>query len=107
MSYDAQRQAIEERFHDNWTATPLSKVAWDNVAFAPPPNDEWVRLSIVGGDSNRMTIGSSLHRSVGIIYVSCFVPVAKGSARAFALADAAAAIFRDAEFNGILCRSPA
>jgi Bacteriophage related domain of unknown function len=104
MSYAAERQAIEQRFAAAWTATPI---AWDNVSFTPPTGP-WVRLHIVNGDAFQAAMGAPtvMVRHPGTVIVEVYVPPGTGTDTGRGLADQAAAIFRFATFDGIVCGTP-
>lgn len=106
MSNAAELLAIEDRFKNQWAAA--TPIAYENVAFVPPSNAAWVRLSVLQASSQQQTLGASnaLHRTVGVIIVSIFTPKNAGGKAAATLADNAAAIFRNKQFSGITCRSP-
>lgn len=106
MSYAAERAAIETRFSTLWAGTPIGDVVFDNLPYTPVQGTPYVRLSIKPGTSERITIGTREHRVVGLILVQIFVPTGSGTNAARVLADEAAEIFRDQEFDGVLCRSP-
>jgi len=98
------RAAIETRFSTNWTATDIS---WDNVDYDPKPETAFVRLMINETDSFQVSMSTTpCHRFTGIIHITIMVPVGTGTNTARGYADAAAAIFRNADFSGINCRSP-
>ena len=98
------RAAIEARFKTNWTATVIS---WDNVPYTPTPRTAFVRLIINDVDVYQASMGTTpCHRFIGIIHITIMVPVGTGTHVARGYADTAAAIFRNANFDGIQCRSP-
>jgi len=98
------RQAIESRFSTNWIATDVS---WDNVPYTPDANTAFVRLMINEVDSFQASIATvPCHRFIGIIHILIMVPVGTGTNTARGYADDAATIFRNANFDGIQCRSP-
>jgi len=102
MSFATARRDIEKRMFDNWATT---RIAVDNIDFEPPNNEAWVRLQIFENESQRMTIGNpGIHRTIGLIAISIFVPEGTGTQVARTYADTIAAIFRDVQFNGITCR---
>ena len=103
MSWAAELTAIEARFAAAWGAT--TRVAYGNVPFTPQTDESWVRLSVQSGDAERITIGQALHRHLGIIFIQIFTPVGRGEKPGRALADTASAVFRDAYFSTILCKS--
>jgi len=106
MSYSAQRQAIESRFQALFTGLPIGQVVFANVAYTPVQGTPYVRLTIKSGDSERLTIGAREHRNVGLIIAQVFTPIGTGSNGGLVFADEIAAIYRDQEFDGVLCRSP-
>lgn len=107
MGYEQQRIDIESRFNSAWGVT--TPIAWQNVGFTPPTSGSWVRLSILNGDSNQISVGSTagLYRNAGVISISVFTEANQGTKAGLTLADQAAAVFRGAFFgSGIKCRSP-
>jgi hypothetical protein len=91
--------AIDKFFTDGWAArTPI---AYSNgPAFEPPAGAAWVRLNTVPGQSIARSLGPSiLYRWPGVTYVQIFTPLMQGQGDGLALADAAAAIFREQTFT--------
>jgi len=107
MTAQADQIAIENRFGTLFTAV---QVKYANVdTFVPDDDETWCELFITIADSRRASIGDDdkLHRTTGVISVNVYVPKGTGTVNGKAIADTAAAIFRDAQFSGITCRSPA
>ena len=112
MSYQAELLAIESRFLEAWTATPVAldeggpMIDPNSFAIVPQPSaSSWVRLSVRSADERQASLGAEpLYRNQGLILVSIFTPPAGGHAAGRGLADAAGAIFRGAYFEGITCR---
>ena len=100
MNFDAIRNAIENRFLTNWSATP---VAWPNVPF-PPPATAWVRLSLLDGQAGNETLANGVAYP-GVIDIGVLVPESAGAGQARTLADQAAAIFNNQRFGGVACRA--
>ena len=100
MSFANERQAIESRLTDTWTATSIS---YDNVPFDQPNDAAWIRLNIINGTSNYRAINSK-KRHVGVIIIQCFAPINTGTSLLRGYADDLIAIFEDQIFNGIVCR---
>lgn len=98
MGFADERKSIENRFKTEWTATPI---AFDNVPFDPPSNADWVRLSIINGDSGYRSLGSST-RHTGIISVQIFTPVNKATKTSRQYADIVSDIFSDQIFDEIV-----
>lgn len=99
MASTDEREAIGALFKATWpTNTP---VAWPNRKFTPP-NGNWVRLTVLAGDSFQLTIGSGLNwfRHAGIVVVQCFTPLDIGDYEGRRLADIAAGIFRRQNIEG-------
>ena len=105
MSFTDAQLAIETRFYNNFTACDIK---YENVDYNPQPNESYVELFIVEAYNQRASIGdnNALHRSYGAISVNVYTAQYIGTKTGRDLADTAAAIFRDASFSGITCRSP-
>lgn len=105
MSYESERQSIEQRFETQWAAT--LPVRYDNVEFEPPAT-AYVELQIHNGDAFAASTGGStiLERSVGIISMNLFGQKGTGTATLKGHVDTLCAIFRNANFDSIQCRSP-
>lgn len=106
MSFAAELTAIESRFK-------AAAIIADNLTFygnvpAKPPDSEasWVVVTVLNGDTERITIGTVEERTAGVIIVQCFGKQGIGDKTLRTLADSVAAAFRGANFSGILCRSP-
>ena len=104
MSYDAARKSIQSYFAANWSATP---VAYDNVAFTPPDDSEWVRLSIRNNLSSQITIGSSnqTYRRRGIAFLQIFTPRDGGPELSATLTDTAVNIFEGQKTGPVVFES--
>lgn len=102
MSFATARRDIEKRLSANWATTPI---AFDNAPYTPRDGQAWIRCQIFEEDTRRLNIGGpGHHRVVGLIILSIFVPVNTGTQTSRTYADSLAEIFRDQQFNGILCR---
>lgn len=100
MARAAVRQAIEERLANNWTATPI---AMDNVYFSPPANSPFIRLTIIMGTENQVSMLNG-YRLSGFIDVGIFAPEGTGTAASYTYADNICTLFRGQEFSGVTCR---
>ena len=105
MSFAAAQIAIESRFNTNFTACDIK---FQNVGYRPVPGTSFAELFVIEIDNRRADIGTStpLHRTTGLISVNIHTKLGIGTNTGRALADTAAAVFRDASFSGIICRSP-
>lgn len=73
--------------------TPAMVVAWPNKAFTPPA-EGYLRVTHVPNVNRRLTIGSAdPHQRLGLLQVSVFLPLNKGSSPATEIAGAIAAHF--------------
>ena len=98
------RQSIETRLADNWTATDIS---WDNIPYTPLPETPFIRLLINEVDAQQISMANiPCHRIIGIIHILVMVPIGTGTNTARGYVDSLADIFRNANFDGITCRSP-
>ena len=105
MSYEAQHNALRQRFIDEWRGTPVNRIAWTNVAFDDnkESNAPWIRFMIeddtaeqisVGGNPDDADAGGDLIRHMGAIVVQVFTPLSQGGGEGLNLADQVVAIFR-------------
>lgn len=106
MSYEAQHNALRNRFATEWDDT--TPVEWPNGPPLEPPNaeeptppstelDAWVRFVIEDIEANQASMGdpgNNVHRHEGAVVVMIFTPSGEGDQRALELADQAAAIYR-------------
>jgi len=100
MSIDSIRAAIEQRFIDNWTDTPLATgVRWSNRPFKPPAT-AWVSLDVRFTFSRNSTIGSTTIavRRSGSIFVDIYTPVDSGTGSTTVSVDNLLAIFENVQF---------
>lgn len=104
MGWETEIEYIESRFTTNWGVT--TPIRYGNDPRPAPTTGEWVSLHVIPIDATRSTLGIRNHRYNGIININIFVAKGTGTNRCRALADTASAIFRDIEFNNIVCRSP-
>ncbi len=101
MSLATARRDIQNRLNDNWGSL---EIAWENVPFEPPA-DGFVEMRITEDNVRRLNIGTpGHHRVTGLIIMMIRVPKNTGTQVVREYADQIGAIFRDQEFNGILCR---
>ncbi len=102
MSWATVRRDIEKRLEDNWGTTVI---AYDNVPFTPPQDAPWVRLRILDEATGRITINRpATHRARGNVVVEIFVLKNTGTQTLRSYADTIAALFRDAQFSGLVFR---
>lgn len=73
------------------------RVSWDNDNFTPNNEEYWINVTILPGNVQRSSIGSSsqhLDREPGVITGQVLGPAKKGDGRHLEIADIFAGIFR-------------
>lgn len=93
MRHAEARAEIETRFAALWSATP---VAYENVAFEPPPDGgAWLRLTVASDGAALASIGGPPRRwrCRGRVVLEIHVPAGSGSRAALSLADEALDLF--------------
>lgn len=101
MSLDGDRQVVEELLEDNWSTTDI---AWDGVEYSPTPGTSWVRLTVLPGEDQFLTLDN--YRQVGLVIIQIFTPENQGSTTARGYADTITGIFRNVKQSGVLFRMP-
>jgi len=99
MSFVNERLAIENRLEEYWNITPI---AWANVDFDVPNNNDWIKLSILNGKSSYRAINYK-KRHTGVISIQVFTPVNTGANKVREYSDTIASIFDSKKFNGVVC----
>ena len=104
-SYNAQREAIENYFKQAWNSeTP---VLWNNSRQAPPKTGSWIRVTILNGIANAVSIGqTSVHRNEGLVQVQIFAKKGTGTKVLYDLADIVVNIFSQKQIDSIQFRVP-
>lgn len=115
MTYQAELAAIETRFLDNWSATPVAMGSdgpvidpTSKAIVAQPDDSSWCRLVVRGAREQQASLGGAgtkQFRNFGLVMIQIYTPMRSGHAAGRVLADTAAAIFRAQAFSGITCRA--
>lgn len=106
--FEDSRRAIEDRFKQNWTTTPIK---FENAPFLEI-RSAYVAIFIREGDGSQISLGTvALRRWPGVIVFQIFIPQETGTKAAKAYADTIGGIFDRAQFfygnSGIIrCRVP-
>lgn len=105
MTFEAERQALEERFETNWTETD---VKWPNVKFSSKGKDEFVAFNNVPDMGKEKSLGTDpvLNRYYGHVVIQIFVTPNSGAARALQLADLVSDIWRNVKFGEFTVQTP-
>ena len=79
MSFKTAQNAITAHFASGWATT----IAYDNVEYTPPnPPAAWVRITVQPGLGESASLGATLERQYGDIFVQVFTPENTGTATA-------------------------
>ena len=87
----------------------LSDIQYENVPFDLDRDAEFVRLSVVKGDSGQASMGGgdgNFFKQEGVIFVQVFTPLGLGTSPANTLAESISGIWRNQQFNNIVCGAP-
>lgn len=91
-------KAVRDHFDTSWTATAVQH---ENVLFTPPANNAWIRLNVVPGVNQQISLGAlSLDRESGFVQATVFVPLAQGAEYRDHLIDLLKPIFRKRRIGG-------
>lgn len=94
---------------DDLVATPESLATqYQNEPFTPPADDPWASVFIIPGESRQASLGPMPRfRTVGVLAVQLYAPIASGDGILLALTDTVTAAFRGQTIGGIVFRAPA
>lgn len=100
--FEAKQTAIEQFILDNLTDLSAEQIIFENMK-SPNPDQyaEWVRFSVLFGESKRMQVGGNGYRHPGIITAQIFLREGVGVNRGVELADIISNMFRDQIVNGV------
>ena len=106
-------KAVQTRFKAQVTANLVKGevVLYDNLAddleVKPSDQNPWIHVTVLHGDSNQVTFGSSSRRSRdnGLIIAMVNVPRSKGKARAYEIADIIRTGFSNKHIVNIIYRT--
>lgn len=98
-THEEATAAILDAFTTAWSnATP---VAYPNLAFTPPENEPWVRVTVRHASGEQIGLGTSpCFRRTGVAIVQVFVPEATAGQPALALADQVVAALQAQQLAG-------
>jgi hypothetical protein len=102
MASNDAREVVGALLKNTWSNVENIPIAWPNREFAPPGKAPWVRVTIIEGSGEQVTIGgtNNLYRHSGILFLQVFVPVNSGDYKARSIADELADVFRSDSFDG-------
>lgn len=98
------REAVYQRFVDNFTGVAASRITFDSEDFDPPSTGSWVRLAVRSVGRTQRTLGRETNRkfrSQAVVFVQIFSEANAGTQSADALAKEAADIYEGVRFSGL------
>jgi len=100
MSLSTIRQAIQQKFIDEWTGTDIdTRVRFSNVIFNPPESGTWASIDVKWIPTKKITISSSSAvRRRGLIVIDIFDSVDAGTGELGTLGDEAISIYENKQF---------
>jgi len=107
MGHSADAQTIRQRFAAEWpNVQPNVPVTYGDSETPDHPDDQsWVRLTVLSGDQNQVSMGQLRRfRRPGVVVVQIFVPAGSGDGEARELADSVASVFQGRTINGVIFR---
>ena len=96
MKYDVVKQSLEEWLQANWTATPVSAIQFDNVAFITDLYTEYVQFTVRFGESVKRSLPIGCYRQFGLLLITVKTKPDQGSNRKLVIARAAAELMLNA-----------
>jgi hypothetical protein len=79
---------------DGWNQADAVMFA-ENQPEKPPTDKTWMRWSLRPADTLPVTCDGAFERTVGLVYVQIFTPIAEGTRAAHAMADKLKALFNE------------
>ena len=104
----AAKEAVYQRFVDNYTGVTLDRIVFDNEDFDEPDTGDWVRLVVRNIGRAQDTLGKAGNRrfrSGAIVFVQVYTEANTGVQQSDTLAKEAANIFEGVSFSGLDFRS--
>lgn len=85
-----------------------TEVAWPNLSLDSTQLSEWIRISVIFGDSDQKEMGgvTNKHRQFGTVIVEIYVDQDSGARRSLELADFASNFFHTVKVTDVTFRSP-
>ena len=108
MTFIADAVAIGQHFATEFALLqPTVPIDVDNAAFKPPDRTPWVRITILPGDSQLVTLGNrKRYLTLGTVTVQVFTPSGQGDGLALEIATDAATVMRSKTVSGVRLKTP-
>lgn len=101
----AEKQTAIEEFFDA-EVTGVTKVFENMPSPAPELLDDWVRCTVLFGDSKRIEIGGGTYRYIGVVAAQIFLKEGVGVSRGVAIADIIKTALMDQVDSGVNYQVP-
>ncbi len=98
------RAALYQKYFDDVTAIPTSRLTFENEAFDPPDDLSWCRLAVRlfgGGQESLGDVGARKFNREGLVFVQVFLPQDNGVAEADTIAQEVRDIFEGTTISGV------
>ena len=98
------KEAVYQRFVDNYTGVTLDRITFDNEDFNEPDTGDWVRLVVRSTSRIQDTLGKAGNRrfrSTASVFVQVYTATNTGVKQSDTLAVEAADIFEGVSFSGL------
>lgn len=101
MSFELLRSAVTGMFIEGYkiTGNPFSPASYPNQPFVEPTSERWIRFSIQTGTTIPASIGQTMSRTPGVLYIQIFIPTGQGSLPANQIADKIASFVNFAQLT--------
>lgn len=109
ITYQAIEDAIRSRFNTQITIAKFVTTIFDNQDVEPPVTGQWIRFSIIPGESIQVEFGSKKRfRQFGIATAEIMDEIGKGTKAINLLINAinTSGVFRSVSVGGVVYRTP-
>lgn len=109
MNFEDLANTIRTRYKTQVADTQSLPTQYDNQDFTPPDQAIWARLTILPGESFKVSSGGqggSRFRTPGVMIVQIFQPFGQGDKEGLELADVVKTAFRSMNVDSVTYRTP-
>lgn len=108
-TYEAALDEIVEVLTGEFDANDDPAIAWPNVEFKEPVDENWMRVTMLPGTPFRTTIrgARSRFRNPGLLAIQIFTPSEGGDTPALQITERLKPLFRSRNYDGLLFEVPA
>ena len=97
---------VVSAFDTNWAG--VTTIAWPNLQFDSTKSIEFVRISVIPGDSLQKSMGgiTNVFRQFGLVLIQIYIDRNSGARRSVELADLAITFFHGLSLTDVTFESP-